>query len=90
MSRSLKETSTELLEANLRQMFADNREVFEELILRGWTVTLDLGTHGVMLNYGYSPMGLSSDAGFRVSRVVTPVQIRYTIEDKNGMREHLR
>lgn len=64
----------------LRNLFEDNRRLFEELVVRGWTVELKLPADGMMLAFGFSPTGLADGAGFVVTRVVSPEYLHRVIE----------
>src|SRR5262249_39791233 len=78
------------LEQKLRDVFKENRDVFEELVIRGWPIELALPTLGMETGYGYAPSSLSDEAGFIVSRAVTPAHITSLIENKPGTRERFR
>jgi hypothetical protein len=88
--RKYRKTPAVELEAKLRAVFAANKDIFEELVVRGWSVSLSLPTHGTANNLGYSPLGLEPNAGFHVARSVTPWEVSEAIRADTGPREVLR
>jgi len=91
MSERTYRTATAVeLEGKLRALFKENKAIFEELVLRGWSISLSLPTDGMTLGYGYAPLSLSPDAGFVVSRSVTPPMVAEAIRADTGPREALR
>ncbi len=90
MTRKYEKTPAIELEAKLRDLFAENRDIFEELIIRGWTVDLSLPSDGAILNFGYAPTGLSVNAGFSVSRSMSPRFAERIINNVNAAREVVR
>lgn len=81
--RKYRETPSVELEAKLRELFKANEGIFEELALRGWSISLSLP-------YGHLPSFLCINAGFVIERKVTPYQVSRAIEEDSSYREMLR
>ena len=75
-ARPLKELTDVELTLALRELFEEKglKHIVEELVVRGWSVQLNLPTYGTT-GFEYRPIALAAGAGFQVTRVTTPHDI---------------
>ena len=88
--RRYRTVAAPILEQKLRDVFNQHREIFEELVIRGWSVDLILPTNDTTLGYGYVPGSLADNAGFVVNRSITPEIVHRLVEDLPAAREVFR
>lgn len=74
--RPYKDTPSAELEERLHKLFAENKDLFEELAVRRWNVEIHLPTDGLSSAFGYAPSQLARGAGFRVTRSLSPCDIK--------------